>query len=60
MGRSAAPPAARRLILASASPRRADLLKGLGLQFEVRPAGVDETPRPGEPPADLATRLARA
>lgn len=49
----------RRLILASASPRRADLLGMLGLKFETRPTGVDETPRPGEPAPDLALRLAR-
>jgi septum formation protein len=51
---------AARLVLASASPRRRDLLAGLGLRFEVRAAAVDESPRPGEPPADLVERLARA
>ena len=50
---------ARRLVLASASPRRAELLRLLGVAFEIRPADVDEAPRPGEPPADLAERLAR-
>ncbi|HET8946133.1 MAG TPA: Maf family protein [Candidatus Polarisedimenticolia bacterium] len=49
----------RRLILASASPRRADLLGMLGLRFETRPTGVDETPHPGEPARELAIRLAR-
>src|SRR5262249_43550936 len=39
--------------------RRADLLRSLGLRFEIRPAGVDETQRPAEAPADLALRLAR-
>lgn len=58
-GRASAVPGARRLVLASASPRRADLLAQLGLRFEVRPAGVDETARPGEAPRDLALRLAR-
>jgi septum formation protein len=48
------------LVLASASPRRRELLAGLGLRFDVRPADVDETPRPGEPPADLVERLAGA
>jgi septum formation protein len=46
------------LVLASGSPRRAQLLGRLGLRPEVRPADVDETPRPGERPADLVTRLA--
>jgi septum formation protein len=48
------------LILASASPRRRELLSTLGLAFDVRPADVDETPRPGEPPDDLVRRLAVA
>jgi septum formation protein len=54
-------PAARRprLILASASPRRRELLGGLGLRFEVRPAECDETPLPGETPAAMVLRLAR-
>jgi septum formation protein len=47
-------------VLASASPRRRELLAGLGLRFDVRAADVDETPRPGEPPADLVERLAGA
>lgn len=51
---------ARALVLASASPRRAELLAMLGLEFSVRPADVDETPRPGESPAEVALRLARA
>jgi nucleoside triphosphate pyrophosphatase len=46
-------------VLASSSPRRRDLLAQLGLTFEVRSADVDEVPRPGEAPADLAARLAR-
>ncbi len=50
----------RAIILASGSPRRADLLRLLGLDLLVRPAAVDESPRPGEPPADLAERLARS
>jgi septum formation protein len=56
--REAAP--AERLVLASASPRRRDLLSRLGLDFEVRPVDADETPRAGEPPEALALRLARA
>lgn len=47
-----------RLILASASPRRADLLHAAGFAFEVHPVEVDETPREGEPPADYVRRLA--
>ncbi len=47
-----------RLILASASPRRAELLRAAGFVFDVRPADVDETPRAGEPPRDYVRRLA--
>ncbi|MCS6801033.1 MAG: nucleoside triphosphate pyrophosphatase [Chloroflexota bacterium] len=48
-----------RLLLLSASPRRRDLLAASGLSFEVCPVAIDETPRPGESPAQLAERLAR-
>jgi septum formation protein len=48
------------LILASASPRRAELLTAAGFTFEVVPAEVDETPRPGEAPKVYALRVARA
>jgi septum formation protein len=48
------------LVLASASPRRAELLRTAGFAFDVRPADVDETPRPAEPPAAYALRVARA
>ena len=47
-----------RLILASASPRRRSLLSGIGLEAEVRPADIDETPVPGESPEALVRRLA--
>jgi septum formation protein len=47
-----------RLILASASPRRAELLARAGFEFDVAPAGVDETPRNGEDPAAYALRVA--
>lgn len=47
------------LILASTSPYRRELLARLGIPFEVRAPGVDETPRPGEPAASLAARLAQ-
>ena len=49
-----------RILLASASPRRLDLLRALGLTPEVRPADVDETLLPGEDPHEGAERLARA
>jgi septum formation protein len=47
-------------VLASASPRRAQLLARLGVSPEIRPAGIDESPRPDEPAADLVARLAGA
>lgn len=46
-------------VLASASPRRADILRTLGIPFRVEVADIDETPRPGELPAALVERLAR-
>jgi septum formation protein len=49
-----------RLVLASASPRRRELLAQLGLAFDVVPAEVDETPQPGERPLALVRRLAAA
>ncbi len=48
------------LVLASASPRRRELLLGLGLAFIVRPADLDETPLPNEQPGPYVLRLARA
>jgi septum formation protein len=47
------------LILASASPRRQELLRNAGISFIVQPANIDETPLPGEAPRDYAERLAR-
>lgn len=47
------------LVLASQSPRRAELLGRLGLEFEIRPADIDETYIDHEMPADHAERLAR-
>lgn len=47
-----------RLVLASASPRRRALLEAAGVRFEVRPADVDETWTPGEPPVRYARRVA--
>jgi septum formation protein len=46
------------LILASASPRRAELLRNAGIAFTVDPAHVAEQPKPGETPMDYAQRLA--
>jgi septum formation protein len=47
------------LILASASPRRAELLRSSGFEFDVEAANIDETPRAGEPPAAYTQRVAR-
>lgn len=48
-----------RLVLASRSPRRADLLTRAGYRFEVAPADIDERRREGEAPRELVRRLAR-
>ena len=48
-----------RVVLASASPRRRDLLNLIGIAHEVRPANIDETMRPREAPRRYAERLAR-
>ena len=48
-----------RLILASASPRRAELLSAAGFSFDVQPADVDETPQPTEAATEYALRVAR-
>jgi len=54
-----APRSPPRLILASQSPRRQELLQLLGLPFEVIPSGVDEAAAPADlPPASLARWLA--
>lgn len=47
-----------RLILASASPRRAELLSLAGYTFDIRTADIDESVRPGERPYDYVRRLA--
>ncbi|HQA83257.1 MAG TPA: Maf family protein [Syntrophales bacterium] len=47
-------------ILASASPRRIELLKGFGLSFDVIPSGADESFRPGETPRDHVRRISGA
>jgi septum formation protein len=47
------------LVLASASPRRQELLRAAGISFTVQPADVDETPQAGESAKDCAERLAK-
>lgn len=49
-----------KLILASASPRRAEILHAAGFSFIVMSSGVDETPFPNESPSDHVQRLATA
>jgi septum formation protein len=50
-----------RLVLASNSPRRKELLRSSGFDFEVRPSGVEEgQPNPGERAEEFARRNARA
>jgi septum formation protein len=48
-----------RLVLASQSPRRRELLAQLGLALEVRPAHADESRAPGEAPPEYVLRVAR-
>jgi septum formation protein len=48
-----------RLVLASGSPRRADLFAQLGLRFESVAPDIDETRRPGEEPSAYVERIAR-
>lgn len=48
-----------RFILASRSPRRAELLTQIGVSFDTQPADVDETPRVNEAASDYVERLAR-
>ena len=48
-----------RVVLASASPRRGELLNLIGIEHEVRPANIDETMRPRETPRRHVERLAR-
>jgi septum formation protein len=47
------------LILASASPRRQELLREAGIGFAIHPAHINEDQHAGEPPLDYALRLAR-
>jgi septum formation protein len=56
---SAVVPAGVQVVLASGSPRRLTLLEQLGLDPEVVPADIDESPLPGEDPVAYVRRLAR-
>ena len=49
-----------KIILASSSPRRAEVLRDAGIAFEIRAAQVDEAERPGESAQDMVARLAEA
>jgi septum formation protein len=49
-----------RIVLASASPRRAELLRAAGIDFDVQPAHVDEAIVTGETPKEYVSRLAEA
>lgn len=52
------PTLAPRIVLASASPRRSELLRSIGVRFEVLVPDVDEAPEPNESPAAMVARLA--
>jgi septum formation protein len=47
------------IILASASPRRAEILQKIGLPFTIRPSAIEENNLPPAPPAEYALNLAR-
>src|SRR5450755_1673960 len=47
------------IVLASASPRRQELLKNAGIKFVVRPANIEEVQQPGEGATYFAERMAR-
>jgi septum formation protein len=49
----------RKIVLASRSPRRSELLTAAGIDFDVLAADIDETPHPHETPAAYVERLAR-
>lgn len=54
-----AKPETSEIVLASASPRRRELLSGMGIDFRVAPAGIPEDPEPGESPERMVRRLSR-
>jgi len=58
-GAAPAPRAMEPLVLASASPRRAEILRAVGWPFEAVPADVDESHREGESAEEFVSRLAR-
>lgn len=60
MSRVSSSSAHPRLVLASTSQYRRQLLERFGIRFTVAAPDVDETPLPGETPIDLVARLARA
>lgn len=47
-----------KLLLCSASPRRRELLEGIGVRFSVAPSHIDETQKPGEPALAYVARMA--
>jgi septum formation protein len=53
-------PADKKLILASASPRRREILTQLGVSYDIDPADIDESPLPGESPEVYVKRMAVA
>jgi nucleoside triphosphate pyrophosphatase len=53
------PSFAKKLILASRSPRRSELLRSLGVDFEVKPSKVEEITNPEQSPEQNATNIAR-
>ncbi len=59
MSRAGGSPLTPRLVLASQSPRRRELLAQLGVALEVQPADADESVLPGEPPHEYVLRVAR-
>ena len=59
MGDRVEPAPRPRIVLASGSPRRRELLDQLGLRFEVRPADIDESVLDGEEPRTYVARLSR-
>ena len=52
-------PESSRIVLASASPRRLELLASAGVEFDVFASDIPEEPLPGELPADHVVRLAK-